>query len=176
MLPNFSQVSAWMLAAAIAVPVGAHGATEVSDLHGKHCREVDSSSRGSTRQCTGVRGYALLVYDDDDRTSVDIVAPRGAVYPLSLWDVVTPGYAVIGQKAEWQLGTRKGRQVPTALLVRLSKLDKHDTGDVIAVARIDADGACVIFKANARSPGAEAQAIKAARNQTSKCLGAYQEE
>ena len=161
---------------ALAVASAAPRPSAVSDLHGKLCHTVDSSSYGSVRSCPGVRGYALLVYDDDDRTSIDIVAPRGAVYPLSLWDVVTPGYAVIGQKAEWQLGQRKGRQVPTALVLRLTKLDKHDTGELIAVARIDADGACVVFRGDARAPATERLAARAAANRSSKCLGAYQEE
>lgn len=161
---------------ALAVARAAPPASAVSDLHGKRCHAVESSSHGSVRSCPGVRGYALLVYDDEDRTSIDIVAPRGAVYPLSLWDVVTPGYAVIGQKAEWQLGQRKGRQVPTALVLRLTKLDKHDTGELIAVARIDADGACVVFRGDARAPATERLAARAAANRSSQCLGAYQDE
>ena len=169
-----------LLSAAIALPtVGvASSAAQVAvtDLHGKQCHSVASSSRGSTRECAGVRGYALLVYDDDDRTSIDVIAPKGAVYPLLFWDVVTPGYAVIGQKAEWLLGTRKGRPAPTALTVRLTRLDLHDTRDLIAVARIDGDGACVVFKADAAAPGADERAARAARNHASKCLGAWQEE
>ena len=161
---------------ATATASAANNTSAVSDLHGKLCHSVASSAHGSVRSCPGVRGYALLVYDDDDRTSIDIVAPRGAVYPLSLWDVVTPGYAVIGQKALWQLGQRKGRQVPTALLLRLTKLDKHDTGELIAVARIDADGACVVFRGDARAPNSERIAARAAANRYSRCLGPYQDD
>ncbi len=147
-----------------------------TDLHGKGCHEVDSSSRGSTRQCPGIRGYSLLIYEDDDRTSVDIVAPDQAIYPLSFWDVVTPGYAVVGQKAQWQLGRRRGKEVPTALTMRLTRLDKHNSGELITVARIDADGACVVFRVDALAPNAVALATKAAANRASKCLGALQED
>lgn len=147
-----------------------------TDLHGKRCHDVESSSRGSTRQCPGVRGYSLLIYDDDDRTSVDIVAPDHATYPLSFWDVVTPGYAVVGQKAQWQLGRRRGKEVPTALTMRLTRLDKHNSGELITVARIDADGACVVFRSDALAPNAAALATRAAANRASKCLGALQDE
>ncbi|MFP5393671.1 MAG: hypothetical protein ACLGI6_19335 [Gammaproteobacteria bacterium] len=129
--------------------------------------------RGSTRRCSGVAGYALNVHDDDDRTSVDIVAPKGDIYPLSYWDVVTLGYASVGQKAEWRMGTRKGRSVPTALVVRLTRLDNRNPGELIAVARVDRDGACVIFKGDMADPGVDELARKAAAEPNQKCLGAY---
>lgn len=163
-------------AAAGARAASSTSSSTYTDLHGKRCHEVDSSSRGSTRQCPGVRGYSLLIYDDDDRTSVDIVTPSQAVYPLSFWDVVTPGYAVVGQKAQWQLGRRRGKEVPTALTLRLTRLDKHNSGELITVARIDADGACVVFRSDALAPNAVALATKAAANRASKCLGALQDE
>ncbi|GEM_PF-4098395 len=148
----------------------------LSDLYGKKCRTLDTSARGSTRRCAGVGGCALMIYEDDDRTSVDIVAPNKSLYPLSYWDVVTLGYAAVGQKAEWRVGTRpgrKGRPVPTALLVRLNLLDQRHPGELIAVARIDPDGACVVYKADLAEPGAELAARKAAADPASKCLGPY---
>lgn len=144
-----------------------------SDLYGKQCRTTDLSPRGSTRECAGVAGYALAVHDDDDRTSVDVIAPNRAVYPLSYWDVVTPGYASVGQKAEWVMGARRGRVMPTALLVRLTRLDQRDPGELIAVARLDRDGACVVFKGDIGEPGVEAEARKASADPVRKCLGAY---
>ena len=157
-------------------PASAHEPVSVaaySDLHGKHCRTIDTSARGGSRHCSGVAGYSVLVHDDDDRTSVDVVAPGKAVYPLAFWDVVTLGYASVGQKAEWRMGRRNGKSVPTALLVRLTRLDTRNPGELIAVARLDRDGACVVFKGDMAAPGVEDAARQAAADPASKCLGAY---
>ncbi|MEJ7808331.1 MAG: hypothetical protein WKG03_20720, partial [Telluria sp.] len=77
----------------------AYGAASLyTDLHGKACKtvELDRGSGASTRQCPGVGGYSLLVHEARAQTSVDIVTPRGAVYPLEYWEVVTPGLAHVG--------------------------------------------------------------------------------
>jgi hypothetical protein len=71
-----------------------------SDLHGATCQTVDTSARFGSRLCRGPAGYALMVYDSDAGASIDIVTPANALYPLSYPDVVTPGYATLGRKAE----------------------------------------------------------------------------
>lgn len=142
-----------------------------TDLHGKHCQTLDTNPYGGSRLCPGVAGYALVVYDADDRSSVDIVSPANALYPLAYWDVVTPGYAMVGQKAEWQMERRRGKPVPTALLVRLSRLGAGRSGELIAVARIDHDGACVVYRGDLLDPSTEAAARRAAADPASKCLG-----
>ena len=149
----------------------ASGVSAYSSLHGKACQTIDTSAHGATRLCRGVAGYALVVYDNDDRSSVDIVAPDNSLYPLSYWDVVTPGYSTVGQKAEWRMETRKGKRVPTALLVRLSRLDPRSPGEMIAVARIYPDGACVVFRGELLDTAVEAAARRAAVDPASKCLG-----
>ena len=164
------------LFASLLSAIGAHAApTRYTDLYGKQCHTTDTSARGSTRVCAGVAGYTLNVYDDDDRTSIDVVAPNREAYPLDYWDVVTPGYASVGQKAEWLMGRRKGRPAPTALLVRLTRLDQREPGELIAVARVDHDGACVVFKGDMGQAGIEAEARKAAADPRRHCLGAYAE-
>lgn len=160
--------------ALLSCPAGA-APSRYSDLYGKQCRTTDMSARGSTRECAGVAGYALAVHDDDDRTSVDVIAPNRAVYPLSFWDVVTLGYASVGQKAEWVMGVRKNRPTPTALVVRLTRLDQREPGELVAVARLERDGACVVFKGDIGEPGVEAAAHKAAIEPGRKCLGPYTE-
>lgn len=165
-LSLFSVLTASSARAASASAVSAY-----SDLHGKHCQTIDTTAHGASRLCRGVAGYALVVYDNDDRSSVDIVAPDNSLYPLSYWDVVTPGYSTVGQKAEWRMETRKGKRVPTALMVRLSKLDPRSPGEMIAVARIYPDGACVVFRGDLVEPAIEAAARRAAIDPASKCLG-----
>ena len=142
-----------------------------SALYGARCQTLDTSARGGSRLCTGVAGYDLVVYDDDDRATIDIVAPGNALYPLSYWDVVTTGYATVGRKAEWRMGKRNGKRVPTALLVRLTRLDVRNPGELIAVARIDGDGACVVYRGDLADGAVEQAARRAAANPASKCLG-----
>jgi hypothetical protein len=165
-------------ALALAVPASAATPTPTlySDLHGKHCHTVDTSARGNSRQCSGVAGYALAVHEDDDRTTIDVLAPNRETYPLSFWDVVTLDYASVGQKAEWRMGTRHGRPAPTALLVRLTRLDARNPGEMIAVARLDRDGACVVYRGDMAEPGVERAARKAAANPASRCLGAMADQ
>ena len=146
-----------------------------SDLYGKQCRTTDLTPRGSSRECAGVAGYRLAVHDDDDHTSVDVIAPNRAVYPLAFWEVVTLGYASVGQKAEWVMGARRGHPMPTALVVRLTRLDQRDPGELVAVARLDRDGACVVYKGDIGAPGVEAAAYRAATDAGRKCLGPYTE-
>lgn len=152
-----------------------------SDLYGKGCKiiELDKASGANTRRCAGVGGYSLLVHEANAQTSVDIVTPGRAVYPLEYWEVVTPGLSRVGRKAEWRVERRGSRIVPTALLVRLDMGNPAASGprvapgSVITAARIEADGACVVYQGNAAPKTADAAARSAAANPRSKCLGLF---
>lgn len=149
----------------------ATGTSTFTALYGKTCQTVDPGPQTGSRLCRGPAGYALLVYDSAARASVDIVAPDNALFPLSYWDVVTPGLSALGQQAEWLMARRQGKTVPAALLVRLTRPDVHQAPLLIAAARIQADGACVVFRAELDDPAAEARARRAALDPASKCLG-----
>ena len=170
---------AGLVLAVSATPVQARSDLVATGLYGKSCKLVDAGKRGaSTRLCNGVGGYAVLVHENQGRTSIDIVAPNAQTYQLDYWDVITPDLSHVGRMAEWQLIKTKGKPQPVALLVRLNTLDqrspyyaRQDT--VLTVARIESDGACVIFKVDARAKNADAQAREAAADPDRKCLGAY---
>ncbi|HEY0062739.1 MAG TPA: hypothetical protein VGC21_11500 [Telluria sp.] len=148
-----------------------------SDLYGSHCKTIDAGHSGTrTRRCQGVAGYRLLVHEADATTSVDVVSPRGEVWPLEYWDVVTPGLARVGRKAEWRMQRRGTLLLPTALLVRLDTASmpgsgpRMASGAILTAARIDADGACVVYRGSAAVRTAEtaARSALAARR---RCLG-----
>lgn len=172
-----------LLASAIALlTIPAQAATSMySDLYGKSCKivELDKASGASTRRCAGVAGYSLLVHEANAQTSVDIVTPWRAVYPLEYWEVVTPGLARVGRKAEWRVEQRGTRLVPTALLVRLDTGNALTSGPrvapgpVLTAARIAADGACVVYQGDATPKSADAAARSAAADRRSKCLGLF---
>lgn len=169
--------AAWALLCTVNASAASPAPTRTfTDLHGKHCQTLDTNPYGGSRLCRGVAGYALVVYDADDRSSVDIVSPANALYPLAYWDVVTPGYAMVGQKAEWHLERRRGKPVPTALLIRLTRLGTGSAGELIAVARIAHDGACVVYRGDLLDPATEAAARRAASDPASKCLGVLEAE
>lgn len=162
---------------------GAQAATsQYSDLYGAACKtiDIDHGSGARTRRCTGVAGYRLLVHEANGQTSIDIVTPRGAVYPLEYWDVLAPGVARVGRKAEWRLEARAGRLVPTALLVRLDTAEPAvrgprfaRSGGIITAARIESDGACVVYQGNGAQRSGDTAARTAAAAARYTCLGAY---
>ncbi|MES2900568.1 MAG: hypothetical protein V4723_12635 [Pseudomonadota bacterium] len=172
-----------ILSAALVVAAGpAYGAASVfTDLHGKSCKtiEADRHSGASTRRCTGVAGYSLLVHEASAQTSIDIVTPQGRVYPLEFWEVVTPGYSYVGRKAEWRVGIRDGKLAPSALLVRLNTINSDfegprvAAGSILTASRIARDGACVVYQGDAGTRSADQQARSAAAHPASKCLGIY---
>ena len=164
-----------------------------SDLYGVHCRTVERSAGARTRRCEGVAGFRLLVHEVEATTSVDIVTPRGAVWPLDYWDVVTPGLARVGRKAEWRMARRGGALVPVALLVRLDTTPDTAAvreapvsgprmseprgrgprlagGTILTAARIARDGACVVYQGNGALRSADAAARNAAAA-APRCLG-----
>jgi hypothetical protein len=160
----------------------AHGAASLyTDLYGKNCKtlEQDPGSGASTRQCAGVGGFSLLVHEARAQTSVDIVTPRGAVYPLEYWEVVTPGLSRVGRKAEWRVEQRNGKLAPTALLVRLDTGNpviegpREAAGAIITAARIAADGACVVYQGDAAPKTADSTARSALLDPARKCLGVF---
>lgn len=159
-----------------------HGAASMyTDLHGKACKTIerDVASGASTRQCAGVGGFSLLVHEARAQTSVDIVTPRGAVYPLEYWEVVTPGLSHVGRMAEWRVEQRKGKLVPTALLVRLDTGNtiregpREAAGTIITAARIAADGACVVYQGDGALKTADTTARGALAEPGRKCLGVF---
>jgi hypothetical protein len=160
----------------------AHGAASLyTDLYGKACKtvEMDLASGASTRQCAGVGGYSLLVHEARAQTSIDIVTPRGAVYPLEYWEVVTPGLSRVGRKAEWRVEERNGKVMPTALLVRLdtgntiTEGPREAAGTIITAARIAGDGACVVYQGDGALKTADTAARSAVVEPGRRCLGVF---
>ena len=160
----------------------AHAAASLyTDLYGKSCKviETDKGSGATTRRCAGVGGFSLLVHEANAQTSIDIVTPAQKVYPLEYWEVVTPGLASVGRKAEWRVELRNGRAVPTALLVRLDTASEAargpriKEGGIITAARIETDGACVVYQGNGTAKAADANARSAAQDRQRKCLGVF---
>lgn len=171
-------------ASAIALlSIPAQGAASLySDLYGRNCQPVENDSSGgaSTRLCRGVAGFHLLVHEANGQASVDIVTPKNTVWPLEYWEVVTPGLSSVGRMAEWRMEVRNGKPVPVALLIRLDTRAPEMAGPRIAgseailtAARIERDGACVVYQGSATAKTADADARAAAADRGRKCLGLF---
>lgn len=170
-------------ASALTLALPAHAATSLyTDLYGKACKTIETvrASGASTRLCKGVAGYQLLVHEANGQTSVDIVTPNKAVWPLEYWEVVTPGLSSVGRMAEWRMEKRNGKPVPVALLVRLHTATlgidgprMAGSGAILTAARIEPDGACVVYQASATARTADADARRAAAQRQRKCLGLF---
>jgi hypothetical protein len=93
-----------------------------------------------------VEGYKLVVQNDDERDSIAVITPDGRQHPLNFWETVSQGaFAYLGQKAEWRVANRNGKDVPIALIVRLEIQAGGAVkgGSYLAVTKITEQGICV---------------------------------
>lgn len=133
-----------------------------TSIAGASCKtEIDRQDPNETpyQFCPGVAGYALTVrLVDSGRQSIDIVDSAKRVFPLNFNEVVTHHMSNLDGDAEWRVTTRKGKQVPLALLVRVQVHEDDDnpekiTGTYIVVTKITPTEACVTdsFKTGTRT-------------------------
>lgn len=148
-----------------------------TDIAGKSCKKTvaDKVTGAYTLRCPGVGKYRLHIHDDDERSSIDIVTPDAQVFALNYWEVVTHGFSSLGKKAEWRVANVGGKTVPVALIVRLNVMDQSDPErpkrrQVLVVAHIGKDTACVVNVVDAASADANAAARAAADRPEQTCL------
>ncbi|HEX8137505.1 MAG TPA: hypothetical protein VF544_07945 [Pyrinomonadaceae bacterium] len=161
---------------------GASSITSVyTSISGRSCRTIDrvKETGDVTQLCPGVGGYRLEVADSDSRMSVTVVAPSGKKSDLEYWNVITHGFSSLGEKAEWRVQKKNGRDVPIALIVRVNASENPEAPDKItsylAVAKVTPQQSCVTDKI-APSATANEEARRAADSSAQKpCLAASQE-
>ncbi|WUR11741.1 hypothetical protein E7V67_018815 [[Empedobacter] haloabium] len=148
-----------------------------SPLAGKSCvTQVDDRATGArTTECPGVHGYRLHIIEDDERVTVNVIAPDRRSFALDYWGVITRGFSTLGRRAEWVIHTDGGRSIPVAVIVRVDTLDQRDpehpqARPLLAVAKIRRDTACVTHRIDASKPGAAALAREAASESAAPCL------
>lgn len=138
------------------------------------CKMVKTGLDWSVQACRGVGGYNLQLEYDDARESITVFGPDRKAHPLDLWQVVSAGFSSVGQKAEWRVTTKNGKQVPIALIVRFnaseSPEDSTKITSYLVVAKITPQKICVTDKI-APSATANEEARKAADASSDKpCL------
>lgn len=149
----------------------------VTSIVGKPCiAHVDDWTSGaSTLTCPGIAGYKLQVIEDDERFSIPLESPDRRVFPLEYWEVVTRGFSTLGSSAEWRFRRVSGKIVPIALIVTVNAKDQSVPNaarsvQLLAVAQIRRDSACVVATLDASAPAAKRQARTIGDGDSRPCL------
>ncbi|HWS89869.1 MAG TPA: hypothetical protein VN282_23075 [Pyrinomonadaceae bacterium] len=124
--------------------------TDIAPASCKTVEKQEEEGAYSRQKCAGVGGYTLMVEDDDSRQSVTVISPDGKEHPLNYWQVVTPAFSSLGEKAEWRVEKNGDRVRPYALIVRVNASENPEKPDqkssYLAVAKITAAAVCVTDK------------------------------
>jgi hypothetical protein len=141
-----------------------------TDISPQACKTLESGhpdepGAGYAGECRGPAGYKLIIEEDDDRSSATVVTPDGDKHPLDYWQVITPSFSSLGNKAEWRVTRRQGRVFPTALIIRVNASEvSADTSKItsyLAVAKITSGEICVTDRIKP-TPAANDEARRAA--------------
>ena len=123
-----------------------------TNLTKDNCQTVETTEEtgGSVQKCKGFGAWSLMVLDDDERMSVNVVAPDEKQHELDFWSVITPAFSSLGTKAEWRVKKEGDELQPIALIIRVNSTSeatgKRKRSSYLAVSKITADGICVVEK------------------------------
>lgn len=118
-----------------------------TDITDKGCKTTDKNEQEEwmTQICNGVGGYKLEVFEGDLRSSINVVAPNGKKSELE-FQQVSGAFSTLGDKAEWHVEKKDGKDVPTALIVRFnaSKAEDETKSDsYLIVSKISPEKSCI---------------------------------
>jgi hypothetical protein len=118
-----------------------------TDLTDKNCKTTAKNEQEEwmTQICGGVGGYKLEVFEGDLRVSINVVAPNGKKSELD-FQQVSGAFSTLGDKAEWQVEKKDGKDVPTALIVRFNASkgdDDSKTDSFLIVSKISPEKSCI---------------------------------
>lgn len=147
--PPASAPSASQSATPSAEPVaaGAFDSVYTNIAVGK-CKTTSKDEREGwiIQVCEGVGGYKLEVYEDDIRQSINVISPDGSKSELDLPGKVASGFSKLGDKAEWRVSKRDGKDVPAAMIVRFIVDDPQEPKkktSYLVVSKIAPSASCV---------------------------------
>jgi hypothetical protein len=118
-----------------------------TDLTEKGCKTTkkNEAEEWMTEICEGVGGYKLEVFEGDLRSSINVIAPNGKKSELE-FQKVSLNFSSLGEKAEWRVEKKDGKDVPTALIVRFNANKPDDETKSISyliVSKIAAEKSCI---------------------------------
>ncbi len=142
-----------------------------TDLTDKSCKTTAKNEQEEwmTQICEGVGGYKLEVFEGDLRSSINVIAPNGKKSELE-FQQVSGAFSTLGEKAEWRVEKKDGKDVPNALIVRFNANKSEDetkSDSYLIVSKISAEKSCItdVVKPSAN---ANEEARKLAENAAAK--------
>jgi hypothetical protein len=148
-----------------------------TELSGGRCKTIkeDKETGSSVKRCPGVGGFRVQVEYDDNRMSLTLIASDNKEYPLDLWNVITPAFSSLGNKAEWRVAARKDGTTPVGLIVRVNAYEQEDPSapkrkSYLAVAKITRQEVCVTDKIDSSADANEEARRRADRATDKPCL------
>lgn len=119
-----------------------------TDITPEKCKTTGENEQEEwrTQMCDGVGGYKLEVFEGDLRSSINVISPSGKKSELNFQANVSFNFSALGDKAEWRVQKKDGKNVPIALIVRLNASrddDETKSDSFLTVSKINGDKACV---------------------------------
>jgi len=120
-----------------------------TDLAENKCTNLDSNEdeAWSVQSCPGFGGYGLIGKEGDLRQTIDVVAPDKTEHELELWSVVSSGFSMVGDKAEWRFRKVNGKNEPFALIIRYkvseNPEDANEVTSYLTVSKLTPTEICV---------------------------------
>lgn len=152
MKKNYRLILAVIFSMVLVGSATAQNSSVYTNLTGGGCRAVksDAETGSSETRCRGYGKWSLMVLDDDDRMSVNVLSPDEKQHELNFWTVVTPAFSSLGNRAEWRV-QKDGRMLkPVALIVRVNATSeatgRRTRQSYLAVSKITDDEVCVVEK------------------------------
>ena len=146
-------------------------------------RDIDAQDPNSLPYlvCAGAAGTTVRVRSvEAGKVSVDLVLPNQRVAPLSLQQHVSRHMYGLESPLLWRLEQRDGRWQALALVMQVAeRADSDDpalvTRRIDALARVDADGACIVAVRPATHPAVGGDAAWMADAKAQPCAKALPE-
>lgn len=118
-----------------------------TNLTDKGCKTTEKNEEEEwiTQVCDGVGGYKLEVFEGDLRSSINVIAPNGKKAELE-FQKVSMNFSSLGEKAEWRVEKKDGKDVPTALIVRFNASktdDETKSTSYLIVSKIAGEKSCI---------------------------------
>ncbi|EEB9696282.1 hypothetical protein AHU65_002180 [Salmonella enterica subsp. enterica] len=104
----------------------------------------DEYTGATEHKCQGVGGYALRVFYDDNRMSLNVIYPDKTECPLELWDKVTHSFFSLDNMVQWYSVYDRGDITPLAIIIGVN----NDNIDALeknwwVIIRLNVDNACI---------------------------------
>jgi len=128
-----------------------------TDLTEGNCKitESDNETGSEVRDCRSFGKWSLQMLYDDQRMSVNVIAPGKKAAELNFWNVVTGSSSSLGAKAEWRVKKVQNETVPIALIIRVNSSSDENGKNIrksfLTVTKITAGEICVTHKIEDRN-------------------------